>query len=843
MAFRHTPRAVILNSVDLLRKLFPRSLARFLLGWLSQWIKRLTGRRSRGGYRKDDAKDSDEMRKRHLGLSRRPSVGGEEVLICGSRVPGIHVINPTPKPTLDLQQPPSSPGPRSSQSSPNLQLNPIRDTDDTNLSQRSEPLHSLPMRSNTPDSFVPNLVAAPALQSRSSSSYLGSRPLSRTPSRAPSRASSRAGSGSGRLSMIDRELQTAERISKRVSMISSQVNVPYRTAPPKPPTSVVRPSPQPTEGIPTPSAHPGGSNVNIPHGSVAVPRGAEDSLSVDIKPILVADIARYAREVKVPKRSEDWTFTLRVHDRYVDAKTVYDVPCGWTACYHPEGALYFYHEDKRILTDADVCKPEIHGTLANSIEVIERALVFSGIEWDEDSELVLELLPSESETPTCGYYFADLKRRTLFWLEDHDVTHLTGEVEGETWLAHINEKSSKADLKNLGTIASTSRITDLSLKISCKRYWVFFCTGASVGVASTFVGSDLTSLDSMTSSYSTFPYHHTDCREMINLLKTIKSSSGGRSACVVSRLMGVFVHQRFLHYHGTSAARLAANQSIYGHREQARKSWRFRMISPLLFYAPEVHLEAIENAWVDRIGHHVLWNKIMSRLQDEWENLSLTLTRIVGKTTVMLTVDISFLAIQSVDVGSQEVNLRCAAQIAIYLSTVASVGSIILGLLLSRQHRAIARDDAEVAQAYLFGKLDASRGLETLAIMYSLPYALLMWAMVTFLLALSGLCFSVNPGVAVTNIGARIPISIAWVCVLALMAWFLHTDWEGREHQLYWEILKRVSSMSKSLSRHISHLSWSQRGEQSEENKLRTFLQKTLVNRTEVGQGSGSQTV
>jgi len=50
---------------------------------------------------------------------------------------------------------------------------------------------------------------------------------------------------------------------------------------------------------------------------------------------------------------------------------------------------------------------------------------------------------------------------------------------------------------------------------------------------------------------------------------------------------------------------------------------------------------------------------------------------------VLLNGNVGFLAIQSVD--SLDTKLSSAAQIASYLSIVASVGSILLGLLLRRQ--------------------------------------------------------------------------------------------------------------------------------------------------------------
>ena len=65
---------------------------------------------------------------------------------------------------------------------------------------------------------------------------------------------------------------------------------------------------------------------------------------------------------------------------------------------------------------------------------------------------------------------------------------------------------------------------------------------------------------------------------------------------------------------------------------------------------------------------------------------------ILGQATVMLNANVAFLAIPSVDNGT-DASFRSPTQLASYFSIVASVGSIILALLLSRQIRTTkARD-------------------------------------------------------------------------------------------------------------------------------------------------------
>jgi len=66
-------------------------------------------------------------------------------------------------------------------------------------------------------------------------------------------------------------------------------------------------------------------------------------------------------------------------------------------------------------------------------------------------------------------------------------------------------------------------------------------------------------------------------------------------------------------------------------------------------------------------------------------------------------------------------------------------------------------------------------GLETLAIMFSLPYALLMWGMVSFLMAFAFMCLQ-DSGVATRSV-------ILTLCgiILILIVWCIWTSWKKQE--------------------------------------------------------------
>jgi hypothetical protein len=96
--------------------------------------------------------------------------------------------------------------------------------------------------------------------------------------------------------------------------------------------------------------------------------------------------------------------------------------------------------------------------------------------------------------------------------------------------------------------------------------------------------------------------------------------------------------------------------------------------------------------------------------------------------TVVLNANVAFLAIQSVDNGGGTPSTRSPTQISSYLSMLTSIGSIIIGLLLVKHHRNRDRASAADAAKFIFHRTHPTLGLETLAVLYSLPYAMLIWS-------------------------------------------------------------------------------------------------------------------
>jgi hypothetical protein len=191
--------------------------------------------------------------------------------------------------------------------------------------------------------------------------------------------------------------------------------------------------------------------------------------------------------------------------------------------------------------------------------------------------------------------------------------------------------------------------------------------------------------------------------------------------------MHVLAHWKFLYFHGQRHARLVWDQSVYD-KSKRERSLLITVLSPLLFLAPEDHLREMEKLWTDGIVIEMVWKSLMNKLLAEWHDVILwvrirchsviisSVSRVATQSTVMLTANVGFLAIPGVVLSnlsgtnistmSQVVIFTSPSQIASSLSVEASIGSIVIGLLLVRHNRSKPKEDpagAVSGQSYLMG--------------------------------------------------------------------------------------------------------------------------------------------
>ncbi|KAK0449708.1 uncharacterized protein EV420DRAFT_760800 [Desarmillaria tabescens] len=472
------------------------------------------------------------------------------------------------------------------------------------------------------------------------------------------------------------------------------------------------------------------------------------------------------KENSSPSRTDYWIDPLTISFRPDHC------PDSWLTYVHPEGARYFVCERKvspctgnyhdamiysgcllpRIFTDINLYDPDKLELITKFMVDMEDYIRAKGINIHANVDLVFDLRrdPDNGDI-CCAYYFASHDDRSIFWLDDFNSIYLDrcNEVNGVTEQSHIGHEIEAQYWYHCQLFPTCLEMTEDI--IDELRDILIYCLG-----------------DTMTSPTANSPYGVTELEPMLTLANTIRKSvkKGQRghpgSVCSIGRFMYIFVQQRFYNFHGQPGARLEREKSVYGRKP--KRTPLVALLSPLLFFAPDIHLTSLEKIWGDGLVSKVSWTIFIEKLNTEWQEFILY-------STVLLNANVAFLAIQSVDESSENAG-RSPAQISSYVSIIASIGSIILGLLLIRKNRSKARDSSGDAWRFLRSQKHNKTGLETLAILYGLPYALLMWAL---------MCLTAS------NLSVRMLVGSAWLAIGALILWCIMTSWETKlpDHRWY----------------------------------------------------------
>lgn len=136
--------------------------------------------------------------------------------------------------------------------------------------------------------------------------------------------------------------------------------------------------------------------------------------------------------------------------------------------------------------------------------------------------------------------------------------------------------------------------------------------------------------------------------------------------------------------------RVDADRSIYYKEGHERETLIFRLSNLILWYGPRKHYQRIQRVWVDETINAPRWKDFTTQLDNEWTGFTLYVSvryilNVVEdlawlESTVMLAVDVSFLAVPGI------INLDGSSQtssnIAVYMSALCSVGSLVAAVLL-----------------------------------------------------------------------------------------------------------------------------------------------------------------
>ncbi|KAG9313443.1 hypothetical protein JVU11DRAFT_5765 [Chiua virens] len=400
-------------------------------------------------------------------------------------------------------------------------------------------------------------------------------------------------------------------------------------------------------------------------------------------------------------------------DNYMIAAMLYqypetpEVPEGWTAYRHPEGALYFVHDQSKTFTEVDICDPEIH----EDIEYF-RIFLFTELQAEiknrnlsesldiDQVQLVLE--PKVDDLGAmCCYYFVNPRTRCLFWLDEWEAYEVFKDCRGRLSVPHKGlaiqaQYWSHWDLyPNFCEITQELKdeVVDMILHATC---------------------------DHLTSNRSACPLNPEELKHHLSLIERIipeKLGKRGHCAIVVGRIMHIFYNSYFLNFYGEDCARLNYDQSIHGWRYHP--SLFMTAVAPLLFMAPMHKVWLLHKIFVDEVVSADKWNMFVTKLSSE-------LRGTIVLAIVLLNAYVGFLPRQLGTGTSPQ-------QLLDYMSLVTSMASVILSLVfMGHAHNGVRSTPFEAAK-FLHGLKHERHGLETLAIVYSLPNALLAWSIVLFI--------------------------------------------------------------------------------------------------------------
>ncbi|KAF8842344.1 hypothetical protein BDN67DRAFT_965872 [Paxillus ammoniavirescens] len=446
---------------------------------------------------------------------------------------------------------------------------------------------------------------------------------------------------------------------------------------------------------------------------------------------------------------------------------------GWVRCTQPEGSSYFHNPTKRITTDIDISKQQIFEWVD---KVTNNLLQSAGklLAMHDEIELVIGLPDDGQGKRESLYYFVDHRRQLLFWVHAYKLSNIFANVKGVSKFSHMKYAIEAQYWTHLELYPNRRRL---------KAEHHAELRGILIHA----------STETLTSNASIAPFELDELGRMLDLVDKAEGSIDKEqvhAVYIVARLMRLFTSSRFVNFYGQPEARLNVDQSVYtklrGQDETA--SLFIRISDLLLFGGPSAHAIELQRVWVDLTVNFPRWKGFVSKLSNEWAGFTIY-------STVMLAVDVSFLAIPALSPKPTNTNpnptttsMQEASNIATYLSIITIVGSLIVSVQLSNGIRGQGTSSAEEAADAMLWWTKSALGTDALAIMYSLPFALLIWGMTFFVLALALVVFGLGDH---ATIGLIAPAAII-IGILTVWPSWGHRGKYQAMHELWMQGLRSV---------------------------------------------------
>ncbi|KAG2746468.1 hypothetical protein P692DRAFT_20807432 [Suillus brevipes Sb2] len=453
--------------------------------------------------------------------------------------------------------------------------------------------------------------------------------------------------------------------------------------------------------------------------------------AITLRPIVASQINRYGKNITQMKDFQVFEISPGPNNFMESSTRV----ANWLQLIHPEGACFFFNPLQRVFTDQNVLENNLAFEILAAAEQANQMAAESG-KVCATMELAIEKL-SEG---IFGYYFVDHDAQIIFWPEIVRSWELMFNVRGVTDKSHIRYALEAQYWTHCALFPNMRALPGQA--VNRLQDFISYAYSEFITFQTSLSGFDLDELSNMLSIVD---------RVKVSITRFIYLSQP------TARCMEMFLRVKFINFCGQPGARLDADQPLYqSYSEDKPKPILIRVLNVALFNSPNFYSQFIDKVWVDKTLVRPMLKDFVSQFTSEWNT-------VIVFSTVMLAVNISFLTVPGVDDPS--IQSKPAKTTIIYLSTLCAMGSLVISLVLSGRISDSKWSPTGSAYKFMISMALSVFGFESFAFMLSLPFALLVWGMIFFAIALSiHIFYTTN----IVELAVVIPI---WATVLLLMTW------------------------------------------------------------------------
>ncbi|KZT32530.1 hypothetical protein SISSUDRAFT_1037674 [Sistotremastrum suecicum HHB10207 ss-3] len=225
----------------------------------------------------------------------------------------------------------------------------------------------------------------------------------------------------------------------------------------------------------------------------------------------------------------------------------------------------------------------------------------------------------------------------------------------------------------------------------------------------------------MTSDLSTIPFSPSQCRDFLKLLDGIPESdhAQGYRSCVIGKIFSEVYSNYFVNLRGEPNARLCRTQALFPKPQIKSAGW-IELLNLLTWGIPAPHHESLQELWVDKIVWSHYWDQYMQYLMYEWKFSAIC----SAVTTLDLSLQESSSSADALTFVFWVNNLSASA------ASLFGISSLATSIALIHIHRSpLGVSSASGAGQYLGRAWHKEFGFQPLALLFALPWALLVWAL------------------------------------------------------------------------------------------------------------------